>query len=171
MNTNENAVGAVFPNEAAADAAIASLHSWDVKVKDVELGAIGTVKLENGKAKVKVKEGGFFTRSLKLDDDDMALIVQHLDGEKVCVVVRSDDYEVTMVRTHLKNAGGTLAEFRDPYTAEERAERRRSRRGRDEHAQLRQGHGLNRRRRRNRQNWLQLANQHLEPPLPGRTAG
>ncbi len=120
MNTNENAVGAVFPNEAAADAAIASLHSWDVKVKDVDLGAIGTVKLENGKAKVKVKEGGFFNRSLKLDDDDMALIVQHLDGEKVCVVVRSDDYEVTMVRTHLKNAGGTLAEFRDPYTAEER---------------------------------------------------
>lgn len=120
MNTNENAVGAVFPNEAAADAAIESLHAWDVKVKDVELGAIGTVKLENGKAKVKVKKGGFFTRALKLDDDDMAVIVQHLDGEKVCVVVRSDDYEVSMVRTHLKNAGGQLAEFKDPYDAEER---------------------------------------------------
>lgn len=109
MNTNENAVAAIFPNEAAAIAAITSLHSWDVKMEHIDLGAIGTVKLDKGKPKVSVRQGGYFSSALKLDKDEIELIGQHLEGDQVCVVVRSDDYEISLVRTQLEKAGGNVA--------------------------------------------------------------
>lgn len=122
MNTNENSVVALFPNQAAADAAIDHLLKWDKNSKDVKLGAIGKVTLENGEIKADVVHGGIFKKSLHLDDQIVAACTEHLDDEKVVVVVRSDDYEVSLVRSNLQMTGGDLPQFIDPYTSDERAD-------------------------------------------------
>ncbi len=122
MNTNENSVVALFPNQAAADEAIEHLVKWDKASKDVKLGAIGKVTLENGKVKGDVVHGGIFNRSLHLDDEMVAACTEHLDDEKVVVVVRSDDYEVSLVRSNLQMAGGALPQFINPYTGKELAD-------------------------------------------------
>ncbi len=118
--SNETSVCAVFDDMAAAQEAIDELHTWDKRVKEVKLGAIGTVAIDDGHPKPKVHLGGLFNRSLHLSDDDLATIGTVIDGGKVAVVVRTDDHEYTLVRTHLEKQGGTLAEFVDPITPEDR---------------------------------------------------
>lgn len=52
MSNNKQLVLAIFPSEAAADAAVASLKSWDKANEDIKLGAIGVLtKDEKGKIK------------------------------------------------------------------------------------------------------------------------
>lgn len=120
MNTNENSVVALFPNQAAADQAIEHLMKWDKASKDVKLGAIGKVTLKDGEVKADVVHGGIFNRSLHLDDQTVVACTEYLDDEKVIVVVRSDDYEVSLVRSNFQMAGGELPQFIDPYTGDEK---------------------------------------------------
>lgn len=122
MNTNENSVVALFPNKEAANQAIEHLVRWDKSSKEVKLGAIGMLTLREGEVKAEVVHGGIFTRSLHVDEATVTACTPYLDDEKVVVVVRSDDYEVTLVRSNLKMAGGELPEFIDPYTDQERAD-------------------------------------------------
>ena len=122
MNTNENSVVALFPNQEAADQAIEHLMKWDKASKDVKLGAIGKVTLEGGAIKADVVHGGIFNRSLHLDEATVAACTPFLDDEKVIVVVRSDDYEVSLVRSNLQMTGGALPQFINPYTDQELAE-------------------------------------------------
>lgn len=122
MNTNENSVVALFPNQEAADQAIEHLIKWDKASKDVKLGAIGKVTLESGKIKADVVHGAIFNRALHLDDATVTACTPFLDDEKVIVVVRSDDYEVSLVRSNLQMTGGALPQFIDPYTDQERAD-------------------------------------------------
>lgn len=119
--TNETSVCAVFDDMDAARQAIDELHTWDERVKEVKLGAIGTVAMDDGRPKPKVHLGGLFTRSLHLSDDDLATIGSVIDGGKVAVIVRTDDHEYSLVRTHLEKQGGTLSQFKDPISPEDRA--------------------------------------------------
>lgn len=121
MNTNENTVVALFENQAAADAAIARLLAWDKASKDVKLGVIGKVYLENGEVKTTVQSGGgLFKRSVGLSDEQLASVGRHLEGDRVAVTVTSDDYEVSLVRINLEAAGGVVGRYQDPYDAEEK---------------------------------------------------
>lgn len=120
MNTNENSVVALFPNQEAADQAIEHLKKWDKASKDVKLGAIGKVTLEGGQVKADVVHGGLFNRSLHLDDETVTGCIPYLDDEKVIVVVRSDDYEVALVRSNMEMVGGALPQFIDPFSAKEK---------------------------------------------------
>lgn len=116
----ETSVCAVFEDMEAAQQAINKLHTWDEKVDEVKLGAIGTVSLQDGRAKPKVHIGGLFNRALHLSDSDLSTIATVIDGGKVAVVVRTHDHEYTLVRTHLEKQGGKLANFVDPISPEDR---------------------------------------------------
>lgn len=118
--SNETSVCAVFDDMEAAQEAIDELHTWDKRVKEVKLGAIGTVALDDGKPRPKVHVGGLFNRSLHLSDEDLTTIGAVIEGGKVAVIVRTDDHEYSLVRTHLEKQGGKLAQFVDPISPEDR---------------------------------------------------
>jgi hypothetical protein len=122
MNDNENCVVAYFVNEAAADAAVVELRKWDDRVKDVKLGTIGKILRDaSGKVKVDIVHGGLFKNHLHLSDADVATIGLQLDGTKVALGVNADDYEVSMLKTNLEMAGGSVIPLGDVYDAEEKA--------------------------------------------------
>ena len=106
---NATSVCAVFDDMESAQQAIDELHTWDKRVKEVKLGAIGTVALHDGQPKPKVHVGGIFSRALHLSNEDLSTIGTVIDGGKVAVVVPTDDHEYSLVRTHLEKQGGKLA--------------------------------------------------------------
>lgn len=124
MNDNENCVVAYFVNEAAADAAVVELRKWDDRVKDVKLGTIGKIFREaDGTVKVDIiHKGGIFKNHLHLSDADLATIGAELKDALVAVAVNADDYEVSMLETNLRVAGGSVIALGNVFDAEERAE-------------------------------------------------
>lgn len=122
MNSNENCVVAYFENDAAADAAVSRLRQWDERVKDVKLGTIGKIFRGEKGVKVDIVHGGLFNRSLRLNETEANIIGNYLTGTLVALAVNADDYEVSMVKSNLEMAGGSVVAFADPYDSDERAQ-------------------------------------------------
>jgi hypothetical protein len=124
MNDNENCVVAYFVSDALADNAIAELRKWDERVKDIKLGTIGKILREaDGTVKVDIiHKGGMFKNHLHLSDTDLATIGAELKDAMVAVAVNADDYEVSMLETNLRVAGGSVIPLGNVYDTVERAE-------------------------------------------------
>jgi hypothetical protein len=108
MNKNENALIALFINEAAADTAIANLREWDKRVGEVKLGQIGKVSNQDGRVETELVQTGLLQRDFPISKDAIQALGNELSGGQVAVVVKADDFEVKMVADSLKRDGGQV---------------------------------------------------------------
>lgn len=122
MNKNDNCVVAYFENDAAADAAVLKLRQWDERSDDVKLGTVAKISRDGERVEVDIVHGGLFNRSLRLTQNELDIVGRYLSGALVAVAVNADDYEVSMVKSNLKMAGGSVVEMGDVYDNVEREE-------------------------------------------------
>jgi hypothetical protein len=129
MNKNENKIVALYPGKAEAEAAIERIRNWDKQSKDVKLGAIGVVTHEGGVTKSELIGGIFGSglgRSFPISKEAVAALGEELHDGKVAVVVESDDYEVSMVKRQLEQAGGRIIAAEFERTAKEMEDERKA---------------------------------------------
>jgi hypothetical protein len=129
MNKNENNIVALYPGKAEAEAAVERIRNWDKQSKEVKLGAIGYVTNEAGVIKSELIGGIFgsaFGLSFPISKEAIAALGNELRDGKVAVVVAGDDYEVSMVKRHLEQAGGRVIAAEYERTAEELEDERKA---------------------------------------------
>jgi hypothetical protein len=119
MNKNETIIIAAFNDEAAAEAAVENLREWDKRVRDVKLGAIGTVKYDGGSVRSEVVHGGLFNRSMPISKDSERALAQELSDGQVAIVVACDNFEASMVSESLVRDGGRIMVMADERTKED----------------------------------------------------
>lgn len=119
MNENENAVVAVFPDQATAEAAVEELRAWDKRVDEVKLGNIGTVANEGGAVRKHLVQAGLFHRTFPISDAAAGTLANELGEGQVAVCVSADDYEVSMVTDLFTRKGGRIVAAHYERTAEE----------------------------------------------------